>query len=222
MFHMYGWAFAHVWRSEVDVRRLPQSLSTSIHSGKVSLVLLASLPQGFCLCPWPAGITGSECHDCRVSMWVESKLWSIHLHRKYLICSCVASPTIYCFWSMLYHDSHTIPSKPVRHCIWPTTIYLPFPLRPGLLPPEWLIILIFTITKMSFVYVLIFLVIYFLSHTIDPNCILPSSISPSLSTTSPLPELYCSSFSLKKRAGLPGLPTKQSITSCNKTRLKSL
>lgn len=44
----------------------------------------------------------------------------------------------------------------------------------------------------------------------------------SLSTTSPLPELYCSSLSLKKRAGLPGLSTKQSITSYNKTRHKSL
>lgn len=59
MFHMYGWAYAHIWRSEVDVRRLLQSLSTSIHSGKVWLVLLASLPQGFCLCLCYAGITGS-------------------------------------------------------------------------------------------------------------------------------------------------------------------
>lgn len=115
MFHMYGWAYAHIWRSEVDVRHLPQSLSTSTHSGKVWLVLLAGLPQGFCLCLCYAGITGSAMTVKFLCGWNPN-------FDPYSALSAAVYPDqqlIYCFWSMLYHDSHTIPSKSVRPCIWP-------------------------------------------------------------------------------------------------------
>lgn len=184
MFHMYGWAYAHIWRSEVDVRRLPQSLSTSIHSGKVWLVLLASLPQGFCLCLCYAGITGSAV-PWLSSFYVSGIQTLIHtvLYQQLctqpnnlfivfeVCCITIFIPSPVNLWGLV-SDPWSLPSFPSAHS-----------------PPEWLIILIFTITKMPFVYVLIFLIYFYRIQYIpiasSPPPLLPVSPPPPLSPRYP-------------------------------------
>ena len=54
------------------------------------------------------------------------------------------------------------------------------------------------------------------SHILHPDLSFP--FSKSLLPTSTLPKIHCSSLSLQKRAGLPGISTEHGITGYNNTR----
>jgi hypothetical protein len=61
-----------------------------------------------------------------------------------------------------------------------------------------------------------FSLIQYILITVSP----PSNLPSPPTSTSLLPHIHCSSVSLQKRAGLPGISTEHGIPRCNKTRHK--